>query len=563
MARKSRKNINRTEQTAIRSPKSLTGIYARLSVEDNNYGEGDSLKNQIIYLKEFTERNADEFRLVRIYQDNGATGTNFARNGWQEMIADIKSGKINCVIVKDFSRIGRNYIEVGNYLEKIFPFLNVRVISLNDDFDSKKQPFENNLLMNSLTNIVNEYYARDISKKVLQAKKVMQDNGEYTSGIFPYGYRRSAENKRKMEVDPETAFVVKKIFAWRIVGKGCSWIANYLNELLIPSPGLYRLMNGSQSFEKCRKSKWKAENISDILGNPAYLGHTVQGKTKRSHFQNDGKSKRIPKEEWKITENTHTAIITQEQYDIAERMATESKKNYDERMNAHTDIPHTENILRSKIYCGCCGSKMFRRSKVKNGIRNYHYYCDSRRRKLNMGCTQPYIQEDPLMHIVREVTKKQLQLLGDMQIIWEKQKIQRKNSAVYQQNAGCKNKLEEHILRIKKKKQEIYEDFKTGMLMREDFEIEWKQLSAEQDRYKTEMQNTMNENEAETDIINVLKKYPLDIFKWQANEIPIDLLDVLIGKIIVFSPTSIEIIYTYSDVIKRWHEETERLRTLK
>ena len=554
MARKSRKHINKTEAVSICLSRSMTGIYTRLSVEDNNYGEGDSLQNQITYLKEFTERNADEFQIVKIYQDNGATGTNFARNGWQEMIADIKAGTINCVMVKDFSRIGRNYIEVGNYLEKIFPFLNVRVVSVNDSFDSKRQPFESNLLMNSLTNIVNEYYARDISRKVLQAKSVMQDNGEYTSGIFPYGYRRSMENKRKMEIDPEAASVVHKIFSLRTAGRGCSWIANYLNELLIPSPGLYRLLNGKQSFEKCRQSKWKAENVSDILKNPSYLGHTVQGKTRHSHFRNDGKSKRVPMAEWKITENTHAAIITQKQYDAAKQMALESKKRFEEHMNVHADIPHEENILRSKVYCGCCGSKMFRRSKVKNGVRNYHYYCDSRRRKLDTKCNQKYMQENVLMHVVRKVTEKQLRLFVDMQMFWENTKV----PAIPQQNTGRKKELEEGILRIKQERRRIYEDFKARMLEQEDFEHERKRLSAELERYETEIQTVMNRDDLEADAINTLKKYPQDIYKWQADEIPIRFLDDVIDKIVVYSLTNIEITYTYSDVIKKWHEETKK-----
>lgn len=558
MARKSRKNINKTEKATLCSFKSMTGIYARLSVEDNHYGEGDSLQNQITYLKEFAERNADEFQVVKTYQDNGATGTNFERSGWQEMIADIKAGKVNCIIVKDFSRIGRNYIEVGNYLEKIFPFLNVRVVSVNDSFDSKKQPFENNLLMNSLTNIVNEYYARDISKKILQAKKVMQDNGEYTSGVFPYGYRRSAENKRKMEPDLEAAPVVRKIFMLRTAGRGCSWIANYLNELLIPSPGLYRFLNGNRSFEKCRQSKWKAENISDILKNPSYLGHTVQGKTKQSHFQNGGKSIRVPRAEWKIAENTHTAIITQEQFDIVAHIAMERKRQYEERMSAHADIPHTENMLHSKVYCGCCGSKMFRRSKVENGVRNYYYYCDSRRRKLDFGCTQQYIRETVFMHTIREVMEKQLQLLGDIQMKWKDQKIPKTKQEADQSDIDRKNKLEESILRIKKQKREIYEDFKAGMLTQEDFEHERKKLSAEMEQYETEIQNTTGRDEPETDAINILNKYPLDVFKWKADEIPIDLLDDLIDRIIVYSSESIEIVYTYSDVIKKWYAETKK-----
>lgn len=414
MARKSRKNIKQIANAniTVQLSKNLTAIYGRLSVEDNNHEEGDSLQNQITYLKEFLERNKEEFQLVKIYLDNGASGTNFDRGGWQAMITDIKEGKIDCIVVKDFSRIGRNYIDVGNYLEKIFPFLNVRVISVNDGFDSKKQPFENNLLINSLTNIVNEYYARDISKKMLQIKKVMQSNGEYTSGIYPYGYRKSYENRRKMEADPEAASVVKKVFEWRVLGKSCSWIAKYLNDLAIPSPGLYRYMEGGQSFKKCRDSKWKAENVSGILENPVYLGHMIQGKSKHSHFRNDGKKERVPKKDWIAVEDTHQPLILQEQFDAVANMAAESRRKYEERMNAHADIPHIENPLRKKVFCGKCGMRMFRRSKVENGVRNYYYYCDTRRRKLNTECNQPYMKEERLMNCIRSVVKKQLQLLG-------------------------------------------------------------------------------------------------------------------------------------------------------
>ena len=277
-----------------------------------------------------------------------ATGTNFDRAGWKELIEDVKTGAVDCLVFKDFSRIGRDYIEVGNYLEKIFPFLGVRVVSVNDNFDSRKQPFESNMLMNSLTNIVNDYYAKDISRKILQAKKVMQENGEYTSGVYPYGYKGDDSNKRSLAVDPEAADVVKKIFKWRIQGKGCTRIANYLNELAIPSPGLYRFMNGFQSFKRSSHSKWRAEHISGILTNPVYLGHLVQGKSQGSHFRNNGKKQRLPKEEWIISENTHIPLITQREFNIAKAMAEKSHMMYCERMNANTNIPQEENCLREK-----------------------------------------------------------------------------------------------------------------------------------------------------------------------------------------------------------------------
>ena len=214
VARKSRKSSKSSEcakAPVTVSVVSLVGIYTRLSIEDNGYESKDSIQNQIAFLKEYVEKQEDDFRLAKVYVDNGTTGTNFDREEWNRMLSDIKAGDINCVIVKDFSRLGRNYIEVGNYLEKVFPFLGVRIIAVNENFDSEKQTFEHSMLMNSLTNIVNEYYARDISKKVTQTKRTMQKNGECVSGVLPYGYKKLDKDRKKLIVDSESADVVNGV----------------------------------------------------------------------------------------------------------------------------------------------------------------------------------------------------------------------------------------------------------------------------------------------------------------------------------------------------------------
>lgn len=429
MARKSRKttNIHIPATPEASATKSKAGIYARLSVEDNGKAAKNSIQNQITYVEDYINKNKDSFELINIYIDNGATGTNFERAGWKKLMEDIKTGAIDCLVFKDFSRIGRNYIEVGNYLEKVFPFLGVRVVSVNDNFDSKILPFESNMLMYSLTNIVNGYYAKDISRKVLQAKHTMQEHGEYASGVSPYGYKK-AGSKKKLDADPETADIVKKIFEWRIQGKSCPKIANYLNTLAIPSPGLYRFLNGMQSFQRSSHSKWKSEHISGILSNIVYLGHLAQGKSQESHFKNNGKKKRIPKEDWAISQNEHLPLVTQEQFGIAADMAEESLKQYQKRIDAHTDIPHIENPIRKKIYCGQCGQKMVRRSKVQNGRRRYYYYCDSKRRFLDASCAQAPIHEIPFMDTVQAVVQQQLQLCSPLMNGWDRQRKATRNS---------------------------------------------------------------------------------------------------------------------------------------
>lgn len=421
MARKSRKpskcvNI-KTAAPVIRR----VGIYTRLSIEDNGYKNKDPIQNQIAFLKEYLEKQEDDFELVKVYVDNGTTGINFDREEWNHMLRDIKAGEINCIVVKDFSRLGRNYIEVGNYLEKIFPFLGVRIIAVNENFDSEKQTFENSMLMNSLVNIVNEYYARDISKKVTLTKRTMQKNGEYVSGVIPYGYMRASrceisdKDRKKLVIDQESADVVKKIFEWRLQKKGCTVIANYLNELAIPSPGLYRYMNGNQSFKRSSNAKWKSKHIAGILANPVYLGHMVQGKTRCSYFEQNGKLRLLPKEDWIIVKGTHEALITQEQFDAVTVMAEESQKRHMQQMEVHKDIPHTENSLRKRIFCGQCHSLMTRRSRVKNGKRSYCYFCSASKLKIGVPCTNAYIHEIPLMEAAAEAMNWQLRLLGKIE----------------------------------------------------------------------------------------------------------------------------------------------------
>lgn len=567
MARKSRKS-EKQPSSGMDNQSLLqcrTGIYVRLSVEDNGGEEKDSIQNQREYLEEYVNRNHDDLQLAQVYVDNGTSGTNFDREGWQKMMDDIKAGEIQCIVVKDFSRMGRNYIEVGNYLEKVFPFLGVRVISVNDSFDSRKQPADGNMLMNSLANIVNDYYAKDISRKVVQARKIMQENGEYTGGVCSYGYKKSDADKRKLCVDPETGVVVKKIFQWRIQGKSNAWIANSLNELAIPSPGLYRYMDGNQAYRKSSNAKWNISHISGILKNPVYLGHLVQGKSKRSYFKENGKKRRLPEKDWIIIKNTHEAFVTQEQFDIVADMAKESHTRYREQKKANAEIPHMGNILCSKIYCGQCGRRMSRRSRVKAGIRKYYFFCDSKRTKLDAECTRTMVWEIPLMEIIRNTADRQLQLIGAVLEQWN----QIRDSGEDVDGSGRKNgdtgvffaereqELTLEILLIKRKKQELYEDMKDGMLAPADYERECGRLVGEQLQYERELKEMSIRNEAGQETMGILDRYYREAVESGSKEIPVTALDNLIEKIVVLSSDRIEAAFAYADLLEQWCEEAQ------
>lgn len=549
MARKSRKHINETNTQAVEQTKNRAGIYGRLSAEDNGYKTKDSIQNQILFLKEYVEKNEDEIILIDTYIDNGSTGTNFERTEWNRLIADIKAGIIDCVIIKDFSRMGRNYIEVGNYLEKIFPFLGVRVIAVNENFDSKKNSFESSMLMNSLTNIVNEYYARDISRKVTQTKRTMQKKGEYASGVLPYGYNKE-DGGKKFVVDPDSACVVKKIFEWRVQGKGCVCIANYLNELAVPSPGMYRYMNGNNSFKRSKDAKWKSKHVAGILTNPSYLGHMVQGKTRSSYFEQEGKLRFLPKECWIISQDSHEPLVTQEQFSIAAEMAEKSLKCYHTRMVANAVIPRVENQLRKKIFCGQCGGLMTRRGKVKDGLRDYYFFCSFPRQKHGISCTNTHIHEIPLLEALRDAAVQHLKLIEELEGQWNLKQKNVEFVEAERKSAVQICKLKEKLDLLKMKKLELYKDLKEQILLRDDYEYEKQRI--DQDIKECEEKIVfLEENEHVKQGINMtLDEYRCSVVSLPNNEIPLDLLDKLIDKIVVFSPEHVEITFSFADRIK-------------
>lgn len=577
MARKSRKpnktlDLPMNISSTVSKIKYLAGIYVRLSVEDNGYKNGDSLQNQITFLVDYIENHCDDLQLINVYKDNGLTGTNFKREGWLRLIEDLKKERINCIVVKDFSRIGRNYIEVGNYLERIFPFLGVRVISVNEHFDSAKDSVQNDMLLNSLMNIVNEYYARDISKKVRQVKRVMQERGEYICTVVPYGYKKSDADRKKLCMDKESACVVKQIFAWRLQGKGCTVIANYLNALAIPSPGMYYYMNGNAGYKKSSQAKWKSKHVVKILTDLTYLGHTVQGKTRSSCFEQERKVQFLPQKEWVIVEHTHEALVTQDEFAAAKAMAERSKEKRREQMQMHEDIPHVDNPLRKKLFCGKCGGLLTRRSRVKEGIRQYSYFCSFSKQRLGVKCKQTEIPEDFLM---KKLTRAVLERIGgrygcvkgteqggDVENINPDVCIKNADQMIEKYEKGIKPEkhleeqyLKKQVMNIGRKKKKIYAEMKENKISLDKYMEEKNDLEEQCRTYKKRLacvlknseENKMNEMGVRKDGTEIIKKNDDKnlLAVQEGEEIPFAVLERIIEKVYVSSREKIEIVYTY------------------
>jgi DNA invertase Pin-like site-specific DNA recombinase len=268
---------------------------------DSGKSDGESIINQQEMLEQYVGTRP-ELNLKKVFVDNGETGVDFIRPAWNDLMRECRTGKINCVVVKDLSRVGRNYIETGELLDKIFPLLGVRVIAVNDGYDNINLTTGEQLVAN-LKNLVNDIYSKDISRKVSASALSMRKQGLFNGAYPMYGYLKDPADKHKIIVDPETAPIVRQIFGWKADGLGSAAIARKLNEAGILSPNTYRFRKGIVKNPKYEQSLWSIPNITSILRSPMYLGHMTQGKSTKSIAEGKTTKKRVAESDWVIVEN--------------------------------------------------------------------------------------------------------------------------------------------------------------------------------------------------------------------------------------------------------------------
>ena len=318
MARKSKyeKQSNKLS-TALWKP----ALYIRLSREDGDREESNSIASQRELLTEFTDAQTD-MAAPRLYTDDGYTGTDFDRPDFQRMLNDLRTGTVNCVIVKDLSRFGRNYVGVGEYLEHIFPLLNVRFISVSDTVDSFVDPRSVNNLVVPFKNIINDEYCRDISNKVRASLDLKRRQGKFIGSFASYGYRKDPNDHSRLLIDEPAAAVVRDIFDWFIGGTSVLGIARRLNAMGIPNPSAYKRQQG-MNYRHPTSDKlddlWPDSSVRRILHNPLYTGTMVQGKNRMKSYKLHI-SEAVPKEDWITVEQTHEAIISSELFDKAQAL---------------------------------------------------------------------------------------------------------------------------------------------------------------------------------------------------------------------------------------------------
>lgn len=368
------------------------GIYARLSA-NHDVKKNESVEAQIEiakkYVEEFNQKQADEtIDIVQCYTDLGKTGSSFEREGFLRLLQDIRIGEINCVIVKDLSRFGRNYLETGNYIEKIFPFLGVRFIAVADGFDTGVEGNENKQMASEIKNLVNDMYAKDFSKKAKLHLQKRREEGSYVGGPPPYGYIAAWNGKRRVLIpDENTAAIVRFIYERFIETEGYTAVANELNRRKLNPPAIYKKTKEVYHSSDAREYKgWDKGVVESILKNKAYIGMLTQGKTSITARAECNRIHK-PEEEWVITKNTHEPLIQDDLYKKVEYIREKIRNRYASHNHPSQGCPLEENVFDSVLYCGVCGRKMTRDSQVKQyadgeKIRREGYFC------LNAGQTK-------------------------------------------------------------------------------------------------------------------------------------------------------------------------------
>ena len=438
----------------------LAAIYLRLSSDDGDKAESDSIRNQRSLLQDFVSKHS-ELSLIEEYVDDGYSGANFERPAFQRMMEDVRNHKINCIIVKDLSRLGRNYIETGRYLEKIFPVLGVRFIAVNDHYDSADTKNDADQIIVPFKNLINDAYCRDISMKIRSQLEIKRKKGEFTGSYASYGYAKDPVDKNHLVIDEYAAEIVRFIFNMKMDGYSADRISMKLNEMGVLTPMEYKRscgFNYTCGFRSYKDAKWCATSVLRILKNELYVGTMVQGKTRKINYKVKACMDVRP-EDWVKVEGTHEPIVSRELFECVQNLM-----KLDTRTSPEEEMIY---IFSGLLRCGDCGQNMVRRVVKKKGKQYHYYHCSTYKNK--EGCTSHNISDAKLQKVVLEAIQKQIALLVQADAIM----AQIEN--IPQQQFGVKlldsqiRTLNAEVQKYKDLRNNLYQDMVDGIITREEY----------------------------------------------------------------------------------------------
>ena len=480
----------------------ITALYCRLSQDDGREGESNSITNQ----KAILEKYAKDHKLTpyKFYVDDGVSGTTFERDGFKEMLSDIESGNISAIVVKDLSRFGRNHIMVGYYTEMYLPSMNVRFIAINDNVDTDNS--ESNEFA-PFTNIFNEWYAKNASKKIQAVFKAKGESGQRLGSAIPYGYKANPDNPKELIIDEEAAKVVRHIFELCMCGKGPGKIAKQLTEEGISTPMVYFREHGMPCRTKGDMSNvWCVRSIAGILENMTYIGHTVNFRTATQNYKTH-KKVRQPKENWLIFEDTHPPIIEKSVWEKVQELR-KNKRRYTKSGK--------KSIFAGLLECADCGAKLYY-CTCKSHKEDHDYFVCSNYKGNTGICTVHYIRESVLYDVVLTQIQSMLSYLKSFEgefvkILMDKSAKDKKRDIALQ-----RKRLEANKMRISELDgifKRIYEDNISGKISDErfeklskDYEQEQKQLICDTEALENELNQESEQVDNVEYFLNIVRQY--------------------------------------------------------
>lgn len=510
-------------------------MYLRLSKDDGINNESNSITNQRELVQSYAKDN--EIEIVKEYVDDGYSGTNYDRPALNNLMEEIskKDRVFDIIIVKDLSRFGRDYIGAGKYIQKTFPQLHIRFISINDNYDSKNADMSDTNLILPIRNFINDSYARDISNKVKSSQKIKREKGEYIGSFAPYGYKKSEENKNKLIIDENVSDIIKSIFDMKLQGYSSKAIAEELNDLGIDSPKIYKEnqgLNYKGGFRVKKGRNWSAKAINRIIENEVYIGTMLQGKSATINYKN---KKQIEKDkrDWVKVEHTHEGIISKEVFYIANRML---KRDLYNTKDKKTDL------FSGMLFCKDCNSPLVRRV-VKYKEKEQVFYICSKYNK-EKSCTRHSMKKEDLEEILTGIFDKYLifheKLYKKIQMIDVKKSIKDTGIGILQRE----KEMTQDLL------SSLYVDLEEDIISKEEYQVFRRNYLGQITKLNESIEYRRKKQEAAKEYIKNNEMWLFDIKKYKALTKP-DRLSIvmLIDKILVGENKEIEVIFNHQEEV--------------
>ena len=535
----------------------ITALYCRLSQEDMQAGESESIQNQKLILQRYADEH--HFFNTRFFVDDGFSGVSFEREGLQAMLREVEAGNVATVITKDLSRLGRNYLKTGELIEIIFPEYEVRYIAINDGVDTAREDNE----FTPLRNWFNEFYARDTSKKIRAVKQAKAQKGERVNGEVPYGYIADPNDRNHLIPDPETAHVVKQIFALYVGGARMCEIQDWLkeNEILTVGELRYRRTGKSQHPRPQLNAwyNWPDKTIYDMLTRKEYLGHTITGKTYKVSYKSK-KTKKNPEEKQYFFPNTHEPLIDEETFDLAQkRIATR---------NRPTKVDEID-IFSGLLFCGDCGYKMYLMRGAKTLERKHAYTCGNYRNRArnDFVCTTHYIRKSILSEIVLADLQRVLSYVKEHEQDFIQTANEYNAQSAKKALASQQKELDKAELRMKELNllfRKLYEDNALGKLSDEQFAFLTSGYDDEKKTLTRRIAELTEQINAATERNSDVKRFVALVRKYtEINELTYENVHEFIDRILIHeldrenNTRKIEIFYSFVGKIESGDEPTE------